>query len=370
MNTKVPYGLSKQQWAAITRGMEGRPGTINDYRKVVDRLHAFRDHTYSILTMTADDAAEYFRWLQEESGLAENTVHRYQATLRSIGMRMEQARDVFPGYANPFRGILKKEMRRRSAFSSESFADPKAVEAILKILPEMTMVEQMILRLMILNGFLPRHICSIAVKDFHCRSNSLSVTFSEGLVRSREEQQKKNLVRIGESSSGMITWESKATFRFFEDWEKILRTYTPDIGYNNDSRAFFMTSRHLPYTYHSIHHLVHVACEKAGLKETVTPKQLSLYGMVHSYLMETELHRHNQLTRAAKKQTDSGTLAALKEQISICESIFLPLAKLGWIGCWDEEFPPCMSERIKEIRTQLGDDILYAIVGLKAPQGR
>jgi ribosomal protein S18 acetylase RimI-like enzyme len=59
MNTKVPYGLSKQQWAAITRGMEGRPGTINDYRKVVDRLHAFRDHTYSILTMTADDAAVF-----------------------------------------------------------------------------------------------------------------------------------------------------------------------------------------------------------------------------------------------------------------------------------------------------------------------
>ena len=366
MTVKAPNGLTEVQWEAITRGLNGSPSTINDYRKVVERLHSCKNRMYSILTMTHRDAEEYFRWLEEDSGLSANTVHRYQATLRSVGMYMERAPEVFPGYVNPFRGILKKEVRTRSAYSRKDFASPEQIRAIMNVLDRLPQAEQLILMLMILNGFLPRHICSLSIRDFRMNSGVLSVSFTEGLLHSRDTLNSRNLKKKSESASGVITWESRASFRFFEESAKMIRSYIPDIGRNNDLRPFFMTARHRPYTYHSIHHLVRTVCELAGLSDCgITPQQLSMYGAVHSYLMETELRHHNSLTRKIKKETSPQAKLTLERELRTCESVFLPLAKLGWIGCWDQEIPACMSEKIREIRTQLGDDALYEIIGIR-----
>ncbi|MBR3358700.1 MAG: hypothetical protein IKG46_12855 [Solobacterium sp.] len=365
MTAKAPNGLSEVQWEAITGDLNVSPSTKNDYRKVVERLHAHQNHRYSILTMTHSDAVEYFRYLEEESGLSVNTVHRYEATLRSIGMHMEKARSVFPDYRNPFRGILKKEVRTRSVYSRKDFLSPEHVRKILNVLPQLSKAEQLIMELMILNGFLPRHICSLSIRDFRMSGGVLSVTFSEGLLRSREPHKNRNLKKKSESAAGVVTWESRASFRFFDESAKIIMDYIPDIGRNNDTRPFFMTSRHRPYTYHSIHHLVRTVCELAGLSDrSITPQQLSMYGTIHTYMMETELHKHNRLTREIKKETSPQAGLALEKELAACESVFLPLAKLGWIGCWDQDFPACMAEKIRDIRSQLGDDILYQIIGI------
>ena len=366
MKTNAPLGVSDAQWSSVTKEFRDRPSTINDYRKVVERLHKYREGM-TILNMTKDDAAEFFSYLENESGLSENTVHRYQATLRSIGMRMEKDPEHFPGYVNPFRGLLKNEIRKKTVYKQEDFARPQDIRKILRIIPEFPRNEQLILYLMTLNGLYPKHICSIQVNSFQDENGSLSVRFLDSLYRTdQNEMPGEDLKKRSRSVYGTVTYESFASFRFFEEWSKILKEQVPDIGHNEDTRPFFMTSRHLPYTYHAIHHLVRTACEKAGLSSgTVTPRQLSLYGIVHSFLMENELRRHNTLTRRIRRESDPERKEALSAELEQCEAVFLPLANAGWIGCWKNGCPPRMVRMIYEVREQLGEDSLYRIAGLK-----
>ena len=320
MKLKTPAGFTADQWEAVTDGLQAHPATVNDYRKVVERFHHFHTDPFSFAAVTAEEAVQYFTYLQEESGLSASTVHRYQATLRSIGTRMENRPDVFPGYKNPFRGILKKELRQRTTYTPERFPDHTDVRKILAVLPDCPRDEQLILYLMILHGFQPKQICLITVRDFRNDSGSLCLDLEQNAQPAAD-------------AGGKQTASQSILFLFSEPWVTRLRELIPDIGTNTDHRPFFMTSRHMPYSYHSIHHLVRTVCLKAGLEPgAIKPGQLSLYGIIYASLREHESE--------------------------------LPYTELE-AGYWQNGLPAAMRQTVQEITSQLGEDFLYMILGIE-----
>ena len=127
MKDRAPEGLTPDKWGAVINGLESRRTTVNDYRKVLNLLHAYNDSSFNIETLTKEQAVEYFNYLDgrlKNGTLSDNTVHRYKATLRSIGARMEKRNDVWPGYVNPFSGLVTNENRQRTVFNESLFPLP------------------------------------------------------------------------------------------------------------------------------------------------------------------------------------------------------------------------------------------------------
>ena len=83
--------------------------------------------------LTREQAAEYFAYLDRrgaEGTLSDNTIHRYKATLRSIGTRIEKNPSLWPGYTNPFSGLVTNENRKRTEYREDMFADPEVIRKI------------------------------------------------------------------------------------------------------------------------------------------------------------------------------------------------------------------------------------------------
>ena len=123
MKNRTPEGLTSGQWSAVIEGLENRPSTVNDYRKVLNLLHAYGTGDFHISSLTREQAAEYFAYLDRrgsEGTLSDNTIHRYKATLRSIGTRIEKNPSLWPGYTNPFSGLVTNENRKRTEYSTEA----------------------------------------------------------------------------------------------------------------------------------------------------------------------------------------------------------------------------------------------------------
>ena len=92
MKNKLPAGLEEFQWNAIISHLNPETTTIGDYRKVLDALHTYDHSRFNIITMTKEDARDYYAYLDskvQNKELSESTSHRYKSTLRAIARHME-----------------------------------------------------------------------------------------------------------------------------------------------------------------------------------------------------------------------------------------------------------------------------------------
>lgn len=374
MKNRTPEGLTSGQWNAVIEGLENRPSTVNDYRKVLNLLHAYRDGDYHISTLTKEQASEYFTYLDQrgsEGTLSENTIHRYKATLRSIGTRIENHPSLWPGYTNPFSGLVTNENRKRTEYREELFADPAVIAKIRAVIPSLSTEEQLILMFMMFLGFTPAQIQNLRISDFFTTGGDskqigLRVkngTFLEFTSASWKESkyylENYPVHYVRKSPNRSITWEYTGTALFTPSFEELLRTFYEFTGISKDSRAFFLTARHLEFNYRAMHHMILNVCREAEVDaRQITPNMISRYGMIHSYLLA-----ENRQTAAALHELDSRT-PEQEEALSEAERRIAQLLEAGDIGCWAERYPVPLQERIDSIINYLGKDFLYRAVGL------
>ena len=374
MKNRTPEGLTSGQWNAIIEGLEDRPSTVNDYRKVLNLLHSYNDGEYDISTLTKEQAAAYFSYLDRrgaEGTLSENTVHRYKATLRSIGTRIENHPSLWPGYTNPFSGLVTNENRKRTEYREDLFADPADIARIREVLPSLSREEQLILKFMIYLGFSPSQIQNLKISDFFTtagepRQIGLTIkngTFLEFTNRSWKESryylENYPVHYVRKSPNRSITWEYTGTVLFTPEFEDLLREFYEFTGISKDARPYFLTARHLEFNYRAMHHMILNVCRLAEVDaQKITPNMISRYGMIHSYLL-TKNRRTAETLRASDSRTpeEEAALAEAEERIR-------QLLEIGEIGTWTERFPVPLQERIDSIIRYLGEDFLYKAVGL------
>ena len=377
MVRKVPNGITPDQWEQLVIGLETNPSTVNDYRKVLNLLHSFENGRFHISNLSKDDAQYYFAVLDsrvEDGTLSANTAHRYKATLRSLGARLQQS-GIYENYRNPFSQLVKNEMRTPTVYDTSLFLSRSTISKLQNVILSLPNDEALILQLMLYVGLTPAQIEDIRVKDFHISpSGHLALDINAGTFREKVKDISQSAytapgspVRFVRSNkNGSITWEYKAAFEFFEDFAEKLRYHTASLGTNDDDRPYFLTSRHLPYNYRAVHHLVLTAADLAGIpREDITPNKISLIGLVHSQLLDVNLPRHAEIDRSLRRRDISPEerQSLISEQKEI-EKIFIPLAKQGWIGNWSARYPIPMQERMDAIVDQLGIDTVLKILGI------
>lgn len=339
---RIPIGLNATQWQAMIEGLDENSTTINDYRKVLNLLHSYENGMYHILSMDKEDAKAYYAYLDtrvQDQTMSANTAHRYKATLRSLGMRIMKQSEQFPNYQNPFTNLVKNEYRKPTSYEKVSFANPEAIQQIRKQYYTLRTHEVFILEFMLNLGLTPKQIEQIRISDFK--------KTDKGLLLCVKDANQKN-----------------AYYGFYPTFEKELLKYQPNLGDQSQDTYFFVTSRHLPYNYRAIHHMVQNISKEARLAEPLTPYQLSLYGMVHSYLIHASILEHTMLDQELAKEMDPEKQASLKKEIEKNESLFIPLAQKSWIGDWQSNYPSLMQKQIDAIHEQLGGKVLLGIVGL------
>ena len=378
MKDKTPVKLTPEQWAAVTQGLESRPSTINDYRKVLNLLHSYDNGALHIFQLTKEQAEAYFQYLdqrQAEGTLSENTVHRYKATLRSIGARIQHHRTISPGYTNPFSRLVTNENRKRTEYREDMFIDPKTIQKLKDAFPSFTKEERLILTLMMNLGLTPSQIQNLRINDFFLlpgQSEALAVRIDEGnFIEMTSKPWKESIYYTGgypvhyvrKSPSRSITWNYTGTYVFQPEFVEQLRDYYEYIGVSTDSRSFFLTTRHLEFNYRAMHHMILNCCKIADIDpKSLTPNMISRYGIIHSYLIHSSL----QTIETLKQQLETAPeeeKPALQEKLNAAESEFASHAADGYIGTWQERFPIPLQERTDSIVRFLGEDFLNKAVG-------
>ncbi len=378
MKDRTPDKFSPEQWASVIRGLESRPSTINDYRKVLNLLHSHENGTYHILKMSREQAEDYFKYLdnrQAEGTLSENTVHRYKATLRSIGARIEKDGALVPGYTNPFSRLVTNENRKRTDFRTDMFADPSDIQKLKDAFPSFTSEERLILSLMMNLGLTPSQIQNLRICDFLTLNNGnekLAVKINEGTFIEHTSKPWKESAYYTEgypvhyvrkSPNRSITWNYTGTYVFQPEFEQLLRDYYEYVGVSTDMRFFFLTTRHLEFNYRAMHHMILSCCNIAGIEPgTLTPNMVSRYGMIHSYLLHTFKAETERLKKSLE-QAGGDETNALEEQLRKNEEQLAVHIADGYIGDWQDRYPIPLQERIDSIREKLGDDFLSKAVG-------
>lgn len=337
MKDKTPVGLTAAQWETLIADLSQNSSTVNDYRKILNLLNS--TGTLNILTLTRKEAEDYFKMLDqrvEDGTLSVNTSHRYKATLRSLGGRMEE-KQIVPGYVNPFHGLVRHEQRSRTVYTPESFASSDSIRRIREVLPKFSSQEGVLTEFLIDLGLTPKQITELKVCDFHMVDDVLTLkTASEFMEPTTKPWQESDLYLKGlpltyvKSSRVNITWNYTGTYRFNEDMTRILKDRTPTLGQNSDDRLYFHTPRHLAYSYRAIHHLINEIAMRAGIGSEVTPMQMSLYGSICCHLQ--------------------------------MQGIAIPDSKP--IGCWNDRVPLPQEIQVKAVIDQLGSDFLKTAVGL------
>lgn len=339
MTDKTPAGLSISLWAAITQGLEQSPSTINDYRKILNLLYAYSGGKYSVHNITSEDAQRYFDFIESrarEGKLSVNTVHRYKATLRSIGARLERS-GALKDYVSPFHGLVRHEQRSRTVYTESTFADPKKILTLRRSMNQLDTQDRILIELMLSTGLSPVQITELKVSDFRMENSRLVLmSTAKFLEESTAPWQESPLFKAGmpisfvRASRTNITWNYTGTYVFAGDFAKLLLTKIPTLGTNRDERRFFHTARHLDFTYRAIHHLLGSACESCGLsRKDITPNQVSLFGTA---------------------------LSALQSQ-----GAQLPFKP---IGCWKDRLPIPQQKQADAIMAQLGPQALHLIAGI------
>ncbi len=371
MKDTLPAGLNQAQWDAIMVGLSEHPSTLNDYRKIINLFYVWNNST-SITEATSQNAKDYFAELDERSARGEmssNTAHRYQATLRAVGSRMEANQEVFPGFVNPFSGILHNEVRSRTKFVEKTFADPKDIEKFMRVIPTFPLEKQILLELMIHLGLRPYHIEHLKFSDFSiARKNSkeLVLSFTDGTYVKKKNNYAKNnnsMVLDSVAQNGNKTYLIQVKWRFFEEYSSRLWSYHETLGKDDDDGLMFMTARKQPYGYRALHNLVQEANRRAGLPvSAITPYQLSLYGTVKSKLIYDNIAEKKKLKDSMSHSRSSSERTRAVTEIRKVDAQFMVLAEQGWIGGWIDSFPKTREILVDEVKKQLGKDSLMKIV--------
>ncbi len=374
MKNRTPEGLTSGQWDAVIAGLENRPSTINDYRKVLNLLHSYSDGEYHISTLSKEQAAAYFSYLDQrgaEGTLSENTIHRYKATLRSIGTRIENKPALWPGYANPFSGLVTNENRKRTEYRKDMFADASVIAAIRAVMPELSKEEQLILMFMMYFGFTPAQIQNLKISDFftaavperkigvHIKNGTFLEFTSNSWKESHYYLENYPVRYVRKSPNRSITWEYTGTILFTKSFEEQLHSFYEFTGISTDTRAFFLTARHLEFNYRAMHHMILNVCKAAGVDpKQITPNMISRYGMIHSYLLGRCCQEIETLSAAENRTPEQEqSLAFYTERLK-------KLREIGEIGAWAERYPVPLQERIDSIIRYLGEDFLWQAVGI------
>lgn len=352
MKDKLPAGFTQEEWNAVTEDLQEHPGTVNDYRKVLSR---FRAYGYDIKTVTPEEADRFFRMLEkeaEEGRLSPNTVHRYQVTLRAVAGRMQKS-NLFAGYENPFSGMIRKDRRPKRQYTEETFADPAVIAKLIRQIPSFPVSRQILYESMYLLGLFPHQLEKIRVSDFRDASDSgkIRLYLQEEEIPGRSARKR----------------NPEISFTFFEEYTTRLRQNNPQLGHIDDTRNYFLTSRHLPYTYRSVYQAVRDLCVRAGLPEhAVTPYQLSLYGIMRSYILDREIRRRSALDLLLERASSENETRRIRREIRKCESVLIPLARTGWIGTWDRQYPASRMKIIHDIIGQRSEEELYRLMDIRA----
>ena len=376
MTQSLPAGLNDQQWSAMMRTLQDHPATMNDYRKVINLLYAWHDGQYSILTITPQAARDYFDHLDEKAKdgtLSANTVHRYKATLRAAGSRIAACPSLFPGYQNPFAGIMHNEIRARTTYQKDTFAHPADIRTMIRVLPKLPAKKQILLECMIYMGLKPKQLENIRLDSFTINPRNekeLLLTFDDGTYLEKKTTGRRvmpdaRMKLISRSASGTATWQVTAVWRFFGDYSRKLRAYHLGIGSQKEDRPFFLTSRKQAYSYRALHSLLAETCTQAGLNpNAITPYQLYLYGTIRSKLIFDSLLDQKRLRASMDTSKSRAEKNHILTEMRQLENDFLPLIEDGWIGGWYKEYPADRKALVDEIAVQMGNDFLKEAIGL------
>lgn len=378
MKDRTPDKLTPEQWATVIQGLESRPSTINDYRKVLNLLHSYDNGTFHIFQMTKEQAEAYFQYLDSrlaDGTLSENTVHRYKATLRSLGARIEHHRSLCPGYVNPFSRLVTNENRKRTEYKEDMFMAPDAIRKLKDAFPSFTKEDRLILTMMMNIGMTPSQIQNLHINDFFTLSGqneTLAVRVNEGnFIEMTASNWKESPYYINDypvhyvrkSPNRSITWNYTGTFIFQQEFNNQLRDYYEYIGVSTDMRSFFLTARHLEFNYRAMHHMILNCCRIAGIEAgTITPNMISRYGMIHSYLIFTYAQEAENLKQQLLGASDADK-PALQAKLDETERQLKAHQADGYIGTWQTRFPIPLQERIDSIIRHLGRDFLNKAVG-------
>ena len=379
MKNRTPDGFTSGQWEAVIESLELNPNTVNDYRKVLNRLHDYNNGSLNIQSMTRDQAVEYFNYLdqlEKDGKMSPNTIHRYKATLRSIGSKMEKHPELWPDYVNPFTRLVTNENRKRTEYTEDLFADPDIIRRLFAPMKDYSKEDQLIFSLMANLGMTSAQIQNVQVDHFAFRfgqEDELSLDINEGLFLEKSDKpwnesvyilEKYPVKFVREAPNHTITWNYTGTFGFTAEFHNQLKDYYPYIGISDDSRPFFLTARHLLFNYRAMHHMVLVNCEKAGVDHTaITPNQISRFGILRSYFTNEHLARRKAIAEALITAEGSEREALLKQDKE-SEDILLKLARDGWIGDWKDRFPIPLQERVDSMKQYLGTEFLMKAAGL------
>ena len=226
MSKHIPLGFTQQQWDAIVGDLNHNPSTINDYRKVLNLLQKYKDGSYKITTLTKQQAKDYFDYLdeKEEAGiLSKNTVHRYKATLRSLGSRIENHPNLFSNFVNPFSRLMKNEKRNRTSYHEKSFVNPEIIKRIRSHISELTHEETLLIRFLIDVGLTPKQIEEIKVSDFKKNEDELTlfvhpIQFTKRKEDTLDYNSSLPIEEVHKSINGNTTWKYYPSFTFFSNF--------------------------------------------------------------------------------------------------------------------------------------------------------
>ena len=373
MITNAPQCFTAKQWEIITSDLKDRPATVNDYRKVLNLFTRFDGGIYIITQMNREDAENCFRSLDrkcEEGIYSRNTIHRYKATLRAVARRMEAHQDLFPGFINPFSGTVNDEIRRSTAYTADMFAKPEDIRAVCSAMHKCSKNEQIILTLMMNLGLTPVQVSELKVSDFTQDGNhpdQIALQYIDGTVlektkisHKQSQYSKEGLPMTVDhtANDGTITWNYHAAYLFTPAYTEVLRSYISDLGTNTDSRPLFLSKHHAPNNYRSIHHLVHKVCQYAGIRQTVTPMQISLYGTVRAYMIShlQELSRND--TELLEQEANPERKAAIRSRIEKNQKLLKTIGSEEIIGCYENRFPLPKQQTIDHIISHISESFL------------
>ena len=379
MKNRTPAGFTSGQWEAVIEKLELNPNTVNDYRKVLNRLHDYNNGSLNIQTMTRDQAVEYFDYLdqlEKDGKMSPNTIHRYKATLRSVGAKMEGHPEFWPDYVNPFTRLVTNENRKRTEYTETMFADPDIIRKLLAPMDQYSKEDQLIFSFMANIGMSSAQIQNVQVDHFYFsprQGNDLYLDIDEGLFLEKSDlpwNESKYITEnypvkfVREAPNHTITWNYTGSFRFTPEFRDQLKEYYSYVGVSDDSRPFFLTARHLLFNYRAMHHMVLVNCEKAGVDHNlITPNQISRFGILRSWFM----HENLAARKACQEELKTAEGSRREELLRIdreSEDTLMKLVKDGWIGEWKDRFPIPLQERIDSMVQYLGIDFLRKAAGL------
>jgi hypothetical protein len=379
MKNRTPDGFTPGQWDAVTEGLDLNPNTVNDYRKVLNRLHDYNNGALNIQTMTREQAIEYFSYLdqlEKDGEMSPNTIHRYKATLRSVGARIEKHPELWPGYINPFTRLVTNESRKRTEYTTNMFADPAVIRQLLNAMPLFSKEDRLILSFMANIGMTSAQIQNVLVSHFHYphgNKNSLYLNIDEGVFLEKSDKpwsESRYLAEnypvrmVREAPNHTITWNYTGSFIFSPDFCEQLKDYYPYIGVSDDSRPFFLTARHLMFNYRAMHHMVLVNCAKAGVPSNqITPNQISRFGILRSWFLTDSLQKIRQYEEEMKTASPERN-EELQKLIQECRDVISKLDADGHIGEWKDFFPIPLLERVESMKKYLGEDFLKTAAGL------